>query len=427
MAADDVIRDFVCTACGCTCDDLVVTVTGDHIASFEPPCPVAASILLAERPASDNGDMAARIEQAAEFLQAARAPLVMGLARATVEAQRFAIAIADRLRGFLDPTDDWGTSASHIAAQTAGAVTATLGEVAQRADLVVYWECDPATTHPRHLDRFASRTGQRRIVVDHWPSPTAALADDYLLIPADSGATCLAALRAAVRGIAIDANAVEEQTGNSWDAWRELAAELKAAKYAAVFFDTASRGAPAPGGQSQCAIQEAKTQAIAALVRELHRHTRAVAIPLGAAWNAVGAAQVATWQTGFPGALSFARGYPQYLPGEATAAALLGRGEVDAVLVLAADPLPHLSPAAASYWRSIPTIVLDDRNTATRQGATIAIPVSPFGLETAGTTFRSDGVALPLTAAFTPHAQTATDVLQQLAERLASQPHPLAH
>jgi formylmethanofuran dehydrogenase subunit B len=41
-----------------------------------------------------------------------------------------------------------------------------------------------------------------------------------------------------------------------------------------------------------------------------------------------------TWQTGYPAAIDFARGYPRYRPHDGTAEARLTRGDVDAVLVV---------------------------------------------------------------------------------------------
>jgi formylmethanofuran dehydrogenase subunit B len=68
--------------------------------------------------------------------------------------------------------------------------------------------------------------------------------------------------------------------------------------------------------------------------------------------------------------------------------------------------------------RAIPTIVLDDRDTATRQAATVAIPVAPFGLAEEGSVFRADGVVLPLRAAIASPAPTTEHVLRELAARL---------
>jgi formylmethanofuran dehydrogenase subunit B len=409
------LRDVVCTACGCTCDDLTLTVTGSRIAAVAPPCPLAERFFLADRTPPDSLDLAAAIRRAADILHAARAPLVMGFERATVDAQRLVVEIAEGLGAVLDSTDERGMSRPHTAAQTVGAITATLGEVASRSDVVVYWECDPATTHPRRLDRFASRPGRRIIVVANWPTPSAALADEYILIPAGSSSECLWTLRALVRGVSLDPELVEQQTGNALEVWQRLADQLTTAHYAAIFQDAASRRPCAP----EAPRPDVTSEALAELARDLHRLTRAAVLSLGAPFNAVGAAQVLTWQTGFPAAISFARGYPQYLPTEATAARLLACREVDAALIVAADPLPQLSPAAVACWKAIPTIVVDDQATESARHATVAIPAATFGIETAGDVYRSDGVALPLRPARASQHPDMADILQQLAVQLS--------
>lgn len=400
------IHDFVCTACGCTCDDLTLAVDNDRVIALSPPCPLAEKFLLAEHTPLDPVDVDASIERAAEILRAARAPMVMGFARATVAAQRLAVEIADDLGGDIVATDDCGVSASHVASQTVGVLTATWGEIASRSDFVVYWECDPATTHPRHMERFANRAGQRTVVVAQWPTPSAALADEYLLIPAGSGVECLATLRALVRGLTLDPQLVELRTGNALSSWQRLADQLTAARYAALIHD-ASRS-------------DLVVQSVTELARDLHRYTRAAVMSLGAAFNAAGAAQVLSWQTGFPAAVSFAHGHPRYQPSDAVAARLLARREVDAALIIAADPLPHLPAAAAAHLRSIPTIVIDDRRTPTAQSAAVVLPSSRFGIETAGDVYRSDGVCLSLRAATPPSAPSMEEILSRLADRLKS-------
>jgi formylmethanofuran dehydrogenase subunit B len=162
------------------------------------------------------------------------------------------------------------------------------------------------------------------------------------------------------------------------------------------------------------------SQAVADLACELHRHTRAAALRLGAPWNAVGAAQVLTWQTGFPAAISFAKGHPDYLPGEASAQTLLERGEVDAALIIGADPAAHLSAAARAHLGAIPCIVIDDRFSETARSAQVVIFTARFGIETAGNVFRSDGVALPLKSAVASPLPQAESLLGQLCKRVTS-------
>ena len=104
-------------------------------------------------------------DAAAAILREARAPLVYGLGRTSCEAQRRAVALAeasgrgDRRRR--------GRDASAI-----GSSTATLGEIRDRAELVVLWRADPVVTHPRLLERLRLDPGAL-IVVDSERTATA--------------------------------------------------------------------------------------------------------------------------------------------------------------------------------------------------------------------------------------------------------------
>lgn len=431
------LTDYVCTACGCLCDDLTLTVEGRRITRVEPPCPVAAAFFLKERPeppaaaliAGQPATLEAALARAAEILQAADARLIFGLQHATVDAQRAAVALADRLGATIDPTDAAGRSQNHAAIQTLGAVTATLGEVAGRSDLIIYWNCDPAVTHPRHIERIARHpytalgdhpTKRRVIVVAPGRNASTKLADESLSLRPDSDLAALAVIRAIVAAekpeeIKIDnSDQIERQTGAPLAQWAYLAERLKHARYAAIFYAPSKSDAAGP---------DAIAQSITELVRDHHRHTRAVALSLGEPGNAPGAAQVLTWQTGFPAAVNFAPGYPQSLAGESTAGAILERGEADAAIILGADPLhpatSALTASAQNHLQQIPTIVLDDQPTATAQQAAVAIFTPPFGIENAGNVFRSDNIALPLHAAIPPNRPAAEELLQRLLKLLS--------
>lgn len=450
------VTDYVCTACGCLCDDLTLTVEGRRITRVEPPCPIAAAFFLKERStppaaliAGQSATVEAALARAAEILQAANAPLLFGLQHATVDTQRAAVALADRLGATIDPTDAHGRSQNHAAIQTLGAVTATLGEVAGRSDLIIYWNCDPATTHPRHIERIARHpyttpgehpTKRRVIVVAPSRNATSKLVDESLTLRAGSDLAAIATMRAILAAptpqeIKIDDEAnVERHTGASIAQWAYLAQRLKHARYAAIFYEKGDRLSDPQQPKSkltpksEClspfspAGPDAVAQSITELVRDHHRHTRAVALPLGEPGNAPGAAQVLTWQTGFPAAVNFAAGYPQSLPGESTAAAILDRRETDAAIIIGADPLnPKTSalPAGAQdHLQQIPTIVLDDQATETAQHAAVAIFTPTFGIETAGSLFRSDNIVLPLHAAVPPNRPAAEELLQRLLKLL---------
>ena len=98
---------------------------------------------------------------------------------------------------------------------------------------------------------------------------------------------------------------------------------------------------------------------------------------------------------------------------ELGAAALLERGEVDAALVVAADPLEDLP-----RLRELPIVVVDARATATAEVARVAFTTAADGIEVAGTAHRMDGVPVPLRAPLATDRPGIEDVLAAIVERL---------
>jgi formylmethanofuran dehydrogenase subunit B len=148
-------------------------------------------------------------------------------------------------------------------------------------------------------------------------------------------------------------------------------------------------------------------------VRDLSRDRHVVTLGLRGDGNARGAEDVLAWQTGFPKAVSFARGYPRANPGELGAAALLERGEVDAALVVTSDPLEELPGL-----RELPMVVVDVRATPTAAAARVAFAAAADGIEVPGTVHRMDGVPVPLRAPLPGERPSVEDVLAAIAGRL---------
>jgi formylmethanofuran dehydrogenase subunit B len=122
--------------------------------------------------------------------------------------------------------------------------------------------------------------------------------------------------------------------------------------------------------------------ALHSLVRDLNRDRHAVTLALRAG-NARGAEDVLAWQTGFTGAVSFARGHPR----EA-----LGALDVDAALVLASDAIT-VGPVPGDEQVTFATA------------------------EAAGTVHRMDGVPIPRRPARAGAGPSAEDVLAAITER----------
>src|SRR5580700_10453932 len=88
----------VCPHCGCQCD-VIAFGDGCGLGREAPPAD-APTALVDGRPAS----LDEAIERAAAIFAASRYPLIYGLAHSTCEAQRAAVALADRCGGAVDVT-----------------------------------------------------------------------------------------------------------------------------------------------------------------------------------------------------------------------------------------------------------------------------------------------------------------------------------
>src|SRR3989449_4433585 len=101
------------------------------------------------------GSLPRALTEATKLLTGAKRPLIYVAADVSCEAQREAVAIADRLRAALDTWAGGSAAGGVLAAQRRGRAGATLGEIRQRADVIVFWAVDPADRYPRYASRYA--------------------------------------------------------------------------------------------------------------------------------------------------------------------------------------------------------------------------------------------------------------------------------
>lgn len=438
-AAMRTVSDSVCLGCGCLCDDIAVKVATDaaghqQVISADRACeiglhwfgvgqsrdPAAHACRIAGQPAT----LDEAIDRAAEILVAAQAPLLVGLSHSPTASQRAALALAEQLGAAIDSATSRRHAAAQLAMQAIGEVTCTWGEIAARSDLVICWGADPVTTHPRNLQRYSlepkspflprGRADRTLVVVDTERTPTADVADQFIPLRSGGHFDALGTLRALLQGIDVDDPTIERLTGVPLPTWRVLVERMKAARYGALLLGDRLEQSPA----AHLAIE-----ALLLLVRELNDHTRFVAHGLGSPGNAAGCDEVFTWTTGYPFAVDFRRGYPRYNPDDGSAALLLARGEVDAVLAIGDDLVRELPSAAVSRSQKLPLVTLDWRDTATLAAATVAFRTAQPGVATGGTVYRSDGVPLALRPALIPTEPVEHEVLAALSRRVSELQH----
>ncbi|MBI2994841.1 MAG: formylmethanofuran dehydrogenase subunit B [Gammaproteobacteria bacterium] len=424
-----VVENATCTFCGCVCDDMVLTVDLDQkkITKAKNAC-VLGRAWFAEHVHEDNVPPAlldgqpvsveAAIEEAARILVEARFPITYGLSDTTCEAQREAVAITDMIRGNLDTTTSVCHGPSGLAFQGIGESTMTLGEVKNRADLVIYWGGNPAESHPRHFTRYAvtpkgmftpnGKKDRYVVLVDVRRTPSAPVADLFLQVKPGHDFELAWALRALVRGRRLDPG-IEEATGIPLATLTDLAARMKSCRYGVLFFGmglTMTRGRHFNSG------------AVLALATDLNEYTHFVAKPVRGHGNVTGADNVVSWQTGFPFGVNFSRGFPRFNPGEFTTVDTLSRGDADAALIVASDPAANFPKAAIEHLGRIPVISLDAKETATSRLARVAFRTATYGISVAGTVYRMDDVPITLRTAFESKLPSDEDILTALRTRI---------
>ncbi|MBI1901832.1 MAG: formylmethanofuran dehydrogenase subunit B [Planctomycetia bacterium] len=408
-----IVADATCTFCGCVCDDIELAVDGTHIVEAKRACVLGKSWFLNhdvdDRPSclieGNPASVADGIERAARILVEAKYPIVYGLSDTTCEAQRVAVSIADWIAGTVDTTTSVCHGPSGMAFQGVGEVTCSLGEVANRGDFIMFWGSNPAESHPRHFTKYSlmpkgmflpgGRKDRTCVVVDVRKTKSAKAADIFIQIKPRRDFEGLWTLRAVAKGVKLDAKQVEEDTGVPLATWEDVMRRMKAAKFGVIFFGmglTMTRG------------KHLNSEALLALTRDMNDYTRFVCKPNRGHGNVTGADNVVSWRTGYPFGVNMTRGYPRFNPGEYTTADVLARGEADAAMIIASDPLGNFSQPAREHLAKIPFIALDPKETATTRAATVYFNTATYGINVAGTVYRMDDVPIPLRPAFdSPH------------------------
>ena len=472
-----IVKSVTCPICGCLCDDIELTVENNEVTKVKNGCAMCESKFIGYRgehriktplirkegklvPVS----MEEAVHKAAEILANSNYPILYGWSSTSCEAQRLGVELAEEVGGILDNTAVVCHGPSILGLQEVGIPTCTLGQIRHRADLIIYWGCDPWSAHPRHLERYTSFTdgrfeksewkaymqklkaqagqkkiqsavrsgfvraqpprpqtcsiggvpaamtkrGRKLIVIDVRKSMSAEMADYFIQVEPNKDYELMQALRALIQDQELD---VDKVAGIPVEYLKEVADALVNCEFGVIFFGM---------GLTQTAGKFRNIEVAISLVRDLNMRTKFAIMPMRGHFNVTGANVVAAWQSGYPYGVDFSLGYPRYNPGETTCMDVLLRGENDASLVIAADPGANFPKRAVENMVKHPLIVIDPHMNATAMLGDIVFPSAFVGIEVEGTAYRMDQVPLPLKKVVEPPEGIISDeeILKKILEEV---------
>jgi formylmethanofuran dehydrogenase subunit B len=250
------------------------------------------------------------------------------------------------------------------------------------------------------------------VLVDIRETPSAKAADIFLQVRPGKDFEVLTTLRAIVKGQRVNPETVAE-TGLTVEQLTDLAERMKKARFGVLFFGM---------GLSMTRGKHMNSAAALTLAAELNAFTKFVTLPMRGHGNVTGADVVLRYTTAYPFGVSLSRGYPRFNPGEFSTVDLLVRGDVDATLVLGADPGATMPQPAIDHLARTPTIVLDPKVTHTSQIARVHITTAATGISAPGTVYRMDEVPLPLRPALKSPYPSDEEVLKRIIQAVAKKP-----
>ncbi len=199
-----------------------------------------------------------------------------------------------------------------MAIQTVGAPCCTLGEVKNRADLIIYWGCNPVHAHPRHMCRyttyprgfFTERGFKDRtvVVVDPRPTDTAKQAEIHVQVEQGKDYEVLDALRTATRGEDIP----DVVGGVKKEQIIKLAELAKSKKFGLLFFGM---------GVTQTTGKHRNIDIAISWVADMNKYTKFSLIAMRGHYNVTGQRPGHVLAVGFPVCHGLLQRLPAVQPG----------------------------------------------------------------------------------------------------------------
>jgi formylmethanofuran dehydrogenase subunit B len=356
-----------------------------------------------------NAPLTKAIDMAAQRLLSSRRPLITGLVSTTIDTIQIACTLAERIHAAIDAN---ASETSILTAPTAirvGDVTADFEELRDRADLAIFWGCDPIADSPRFIERFIQpvpHNGVRR-TISIGPTPVLPPSSHDLHFPvAGNQLVSLARI--------VQAQVEQKATNRPSGALESIADQLKKSIDAAHCIGLISTITEQTGLVSW---------SLSHLIRSLAHQKPCFGIRLNAGTtagggNCAGASTVCTWRFGSPGAIPYAsiKG-SAFFPAEADVQRLIERNEVDCMLIIGRMP-SRIKDFLTTSTNPKTVIHVSDTFPLSQHKNSIQLGCASLSHSTEGGMLRSDGRLISLQPFATSQQPSIQKVLNGLLDQV---------
>ena len=405
-------KQIVCGGCELLCDD----VTTQSIESGTG-CAVADNWFAHSELQSEsmidgrNASLTEAIDIASQRLLSARRTLVTGLVSTTLDTIQIACALAECTHASIDANASENSILTAPTAIRVGGVTADFEELRDRADLAVFWGCDPRADFPRFIERFIQPVphdaSRRTISIGPTPVLLPSSHNLHFSVPEDQLVSLARLVHAQVK---------KKPTGKSFSNLENIAVQLTKSIDAARCIGIISTKTVEQTGLVGWSLTH--------LIRSLAHRKPSFGIRLNAeadagGGNCAGASTVCTWRFGSPGAIPVASSAgSEFLPAEADAQRLIERDEVDCILIIGRLPsriedLLTISPKPKTV------IHISDTSSLPKYKKSICLGCASLSRSTEGDMLRSDGRLITLQPFAKSQKPSIQKVLNDLLNKLA--------
>ncbi|MBD3230596.1 MAG: formylmethanofuran dehydrogenase subunit B [Candidatus Lokiarchaeota archaeon] len=391
-------KRFICGGCSLLCDDVEFIVKNNKVIDTYNCCGRAnenykchdsenriLKPFIRENDTKKEISYEEAIEKAKDILSNAKNPLIYGFTNTGCEEIFQGIILARKLNTYIDTQQSTCLGVLNNKLKEYKIRPIKLEKIKKKTDLIIFWGSNVSDLHLRLASKYAvfPRTGQIQqgkesrtvVTIDIRPTPTEKIADEAYYVEPGKDKELIDALLELNQGKRIKDKKI---AGISLKKVKDFYELLQDSENKIIFI-----GPGLTAGNEGYKVLDSLVK----LANEMNIDLLATTSDA----NTYGCDIIMRTMTKYPFAVSYKNDSPEFNISKFDITKLIANNEIDAALIVNADPLARLPFQAAKKLASIPMIVIDHHNTLTTDLAKMVIPMKMTGVEIEGTFVRMDG------------------------------------